>query len=142
MQVPEAGAEVIHACMLATENIRNINFQVLNTASHYMDSKHFPKLKGVIGPIFSSEARRYGTLFAHVPVLALSNDRALDDGHLYACGLSPQDEIRTIIEYGKSRKIESFLVFPKNPLYFCRIRKARIPKIRPRNRIFIRNSCI
>ena len=106
----EAGAEVIHACMLATENIRNINFQVLNTASHYMDSKHFPKLKGVIGPIFSSEARRYGTLFAHVPVLALSNDRALDDGHLYACGLSPQDEIRTIIEYGKSRKIESFLV--------------------------------
>jgi ABC-type branched-subunit amino acid transport system substrate-binding protein len=108
------GRGILNACLLASGNIKNIDFHVLDTADRgkhvaprYLRHKNFA---AIIGPIFFQEVAQYGALLPHVPILSFSNNLKINNGHIFACGLSPEDEIHALFAYADSQQIKSFLV--------------------------------
>jgi ABC-type branched-subunit amino acid transport system substrate-binding protein len=108
------GKSILNACFLAAEDSSNINFYVIDSANPSMEKLSeygkFRSLKAVVGPIFSHEVNRYGALFPNIPVFSLSNDLKINNGHVFACGLSLQDEIQMLFSYANSQNIDSFLI--------------------------------
>lgn len=118
------GVGVLNACILAAESLKtiqkNTEFLVIDTTDEKIDKNEIyvnfkdKNLKAIIGPVFQKEAKEYGILFPHVPIFTFSNDISINNNHVFACGLSPQDEIRKIFSYAKSSKINSFLFMLPN----------------------------
>ncbi|MDR2107821.1 MAG: penicillin-binding protein activator [Holosporaceae bacterium] len=116
----DVGQSILNACLLGALNSRNVDFHVLDTADSsiekfkiYDDFKD-KNLKAVIGPVFASETKQYAALFPKIPILSLSNDARINGEHVFACGLSPRDEIRSLLKYADSEDANSFLVILPN----------------------------
>ncbi|MDR1982510.1 MAG: penicillin-binding protein activator [Holosporaceae bacterium] len=110
------GRNILNACLLAVDNSRNIDFHLIDTANtsiekckmyDYFKDKN---LKAIIGPVFFHEIKPYSALFPDVPILSFSNNLKINRGHIFACGLSLQDEIQALMAYANSQEINSFLI--------------------------------
>jgi hypothetical protein len=108
------GKNTLNACLLAAEDSPNIDFCVIDSANPSMDKLaaygKFGNLKAVVGPIFSHEVKRYGALFPNIPIFSLSNDLKINNDHVFACGLSLQDEIHALFAHANSQNLDSFLI--------------------------------
>jgi ABC-type branched-subunit amino acid transport system substrate-binding protein len=114
------GVGILNACLLALDHSRSIDFYVMNTADTSLE-KHAiyeffrnKNLQAVIGPVFSGETKQYGALFPRVPVLSFSNNPTVNSPHVFACGLSLQDEIRALFSYAHEQDINSFTIMLPN----------------------------
>lgn len=121
---PEAylGRSILDSCILAAKEANNsgIDFVVIDTADRTLDiNKVFWKynsnnLRAIIGPIFFNEARRYGALFPNIPMFTFSNNKDINNNHIFTCGISPQDETDEIFRYAKrSGKRDFLIMLPK-----------------------------
>lgn len=114
----QLGRNILNACIMAANESRNgkIDFVVINTADRSLDRNQLAwnyknkNIRAIVGPIFFTEAKRYGALFPTVPMFTFSNNIKVNSGHIYACGLSPQSEINAIFAYSKKHKIQDFIV--------------------------------
>ncbi|MCR5224565.1 MAG: hypothetical protein K6C34_00615, partial [Alphaproteobacteria bacterium] len=107
------GEGVVHAAMLANQN-SDIEFYVVDTAERFDAFKLYESfkqknLKAIVGPVFYQEAQKYGALFPTVPVLSLSNNLKINNGHIIACGISPQNEIRALLSFAKLKNMHGVL---------------------------------
>ncbi len=112
------GQGILNACILSAKEAQNTNidFVVIDTADRSLDKNQLcwkykdKNLRAIVGPIFFTEAKRYGALFPTVPMFTFSNNVKVNSNHIFACGLSPQDEINEIFSFARKNKIEDFLV--------------------------------
>lgn len=112
------GRGILNSCILAAKecNNSNIDFVVIDTADQSLDiNKVFWKynshnLRAIIGPIFFNEARRYGALFPNIPMFTFSNNKDINNNHIFTCGISPQDETDSIFRYARKSGKKDFLV--------------------------------
>ena len=108
----EIGQNVLNACVLGNQNSK-MDIYVIDTNdySDYLRQTSFPNLKAAIGPVFFQESRKFASVFQKVPLFSLSNNVAANNGHIYACGLSPQEEVETIFRYLRKNRLRSLTVF-------------------------------
>jgi len=113
------GRGIINACLLSANDASDIDFYVENT--HDVDmSKLYEKFKehnfdAIIGPVFYNEVGKYEALFRHTPIFSLSNNISINNQHVIACGLSPQEEIKKICLTIKASKLSGVLLLvPEN----------------------------
>jgi hypothetical protein len=110
------GRNILNACLLAADDSLNIDFYVIDTANtstekfKIYDYFRNRNLRAVIGPLFFHEIKQYSILFPSIPIFSLSNNLKINSDHVFACGLSLQDEIRVLMSYANSQEINSFLV--------------------------------
>ncbi|MDR0753507.1 MAG: penicillin-binding protein activator [Holosporaceae bacterium] len=108
------GRGILNACLLVSGNAKNIDFYVLDTADREKHVKlrrlRHKNFAAIIGPVFFQEVARYGALFPRIPILSFSNNLKINSGHVFACGLSPEDEIHALCAYANSQQINSFLL--------------------------------
>lgn len=107
------GEGVVNAGLLAEKN-SDTEFYVVDTEKRVDSFKLHEQFKGknlkaVIGPVFYHEARKYGALFPTVSILSLSNNLKINNGHIIACGISPQNEIRKLMSFAKSENMQGVL---------------------------------
>lgn len=116
------GKNILNACILGNES-PDIDFYVIDTLScpENLKQNSFHNLRFVIGPVFFKEIHKFASVFQDVPILALSNNTDADNSHIYACGLSPKEEIKTIFRYIKRNKIESIAVLLPQGEFFKNI---------------------
>jgi len=108
----EIGQNVLNACVLGNQN-SNMDIYVIDTNdySDYLQQSAFPNLKAAVGPVFFQESYKFASIFQKVPLFSLSNNVTANNGHIYACGLSPQEEIETIFKYLRKNRLHSLTVF-------------------------------
>lgn len=112
------GKGILRACILTcrTDDHRNVDFHVVDTADPALEKAKLhdkfkdKNLKAIIGPVFFQEAKQYGALFPEVPILTFSNNLSVNSDHIVACGISPQEEVKTLFAFAISRGIDGFLV--------------------------------
>ena len=112
------GHGILNACILSANESQNTNidFVVIDTADRSLDKNQLcwkyksKNLRAIVGPIFFTEAKRYGALFPTIPMFTFSNNIKVNSNHIFACGLSPQNEINEIFSFARRNKIEDFLV--------------------------------
>ncbi len=107
------GEGIANAAMLADKQT-DTEFYIIDTAEHVDTFRLYERFKGknlkaVIGPVFYQEAQKYGALFQNVPILSLSNNLKINNGHIIACGVSPQNEIHKLMTFAKSRNMSGIL---------------------------------
>ncbi|MDR2781883.1 MAG: penicillin-binding protein activator [Holosporaceae bacterium] len=114
------GRGILNACFLATDDSHDIDFYVVDTddtsiEKHALyDQFRNKRLRAIIGPVFSNKTKQYGALFPQIPVLSFSNNLGINGDHVFACGLSLQDEIRALFSYAHKQNIDSFLIILPN----------------------------
>ena len=121
------GKGILNACILAASKMQessDAEFRVIDIADHTGRGnaigndlyKRFngTNLKAIIGPVFSQEAKKVGMLFPDTPIFTFSNNISVNNGHVFSCGLSPQDEVRRIFSYARQKKIDTFLIMLPN----------------------------
>ena len=108
----EIGQNVLNACILGNQN-PNMDIYVIDTNNYsdYLQQSSFPNLKAVVGPVFFQESYKFASIFQKVPLFSLSNNVTANNGHIYACGLSPQEEIETIFRHLRKNRLHSLTVF-------------------------------
>lgn len=116
------GRGILNSCLLAAEENNNpdIDFIVIDTADKNLDiNKVFwryssTSLRAIVGPVFCNEARRYAALFPNISMFTFSNNREINNNHIFTCGVSPKDEINEIFRYArKSGKKDFLIMLPK-----------------------------
>jgi hypothetical protein len=121
----EIGNNILKACLLSANEFHNskISFYVIDTANSSLDKYALyekfngENLKAILGPIFFYEAKQFGALFPNTPIFTFSNNLDVNNAHVFSCGISPLDEIRTIFAYVKKHKLYDFLfLLPENEL--------------------------
>lgn len=115
----EIGQNVLNACVLGNQNSK-MDIYVIDTNdySDYLRQSSFPNLKAAVGPVFFQESHKFASIFQKVPLFSLSNNVAANNGHIYACGLSPQEEIETVFRYLRENQLRSLTVFvPKGDFF-------------------------
>lgn len=116
------GESILNTCVLAASEMRNINFFALDIADPSIEKSQIydfrnKKPKMVIGPIFSRDTKQFGAIFSNVPILTFSNNSEVNSDHVFACGISPQDEIRTLLDYARIQGNCNFLaILPEGEL--------------------------
>ncbi|MDR1361795.1 MAG: hypothetical protein LBJ16_01100 [Holosporaceae bacterium] len=113
----EIGICILNACMLAAaeRGVGTVNFCVIDAADPdlnvYKLHERFKRadLKAILGPVFFREATQFGALFPQIPIFALSNNRSVNNSHVFACGISPADEIRELCAYANNHGLCDFL---------------------------------
>ena len=108
----EIGQNVLNACVLGNQN-SNMDIHVIDTNDYSDDlnQSSFQNLKAVVGPVFFQESYKFASIFQKVPLFSLSNNVTANNGHIYACGLSPQEEIETIFRYCRKNRLRSLTIF-------------------------------
>lgn len=115
----EIGQNVLNACILGNKNPSMDVFVIdTNDYSDFLQQSSFPKLKAVIGPVFFQESYKFASIFQKVPIFSLSNNTSANNGHIYACGLSPQEEIEEIFKYMRKKRIKSLTMFVPEGEFF------------------------
>lgn len=112
------GHGILNTCILSAKEFQDadIDFVVIDTADRFLDKNQLcwnykdQNLRAIIGPVFSIEAKRYGALFPNVPMYTFSNNIKVNSNHIFACGLSPQNEINEIFSFARKNKVEDFLI--------------------------------
>ena len=116
------GRDIVNAVTLAvteSEN-KNTDFWIVDTEDPKNSKiKLYDRFKNteftaIIGPVFYGEARQFGSLFPKVPIFTLSNNPKVNNDHVFSCGVSPRDEIRSIFSFIKSSNIDGLLAFIPN----------------------------
>ena len=121
------GKSVLNAAIQSNSN-DDLDIYVVDTNNvpDKLNIEQFPNIKAVIGPIFSEEAVRFAPIFSSVPIFSLSNNVKINNGHVYACGLAPQDELKTIFEHMRTNNIDSIaFVLPKGKFFEELVASAR-----------------
>lgn len=114
----QLGRGILDACILAAKENGNsdIDFVVIDTADQKLNINEVlwkcdsANLRAVIGPIFFNEARRYAALFPNTPIFTFSNNKEINNNHIFTCGISPQDETDAIFRYARKTKKKDFLI--------------------------------
>ena len=102
------GRNILNAALQSNINEQLDIYAVdTNNLPDDLNISQFPNVKAVIGPVFSHEVNKIAPIFSSVPVLTLSNNIKLNNGHIFACGLSPQDEFHSIFSYLQKNGISS-----------------------------------
>ena len=115
------GQGILNACLLANLD-KNTEFFVVDTdqpLDNFELQNRFKNrnLKAVIGPVFYHDAQKYGVLFSKVPVLSLSNNVKINNNHIIACGVSPQNEIKQLVRFARSQHANGIIaILPKTLL--------------------------
>lgn len=106
------GKNVLNACILGNQN-SNMDIYVIDTNSYSdeLQQSAFPNLRAIVGPVFFQESYKFASIFKHVPLFSLSNNTGANNGHIYACGLSPQEEIAAVFKYLKKKRLTSLTMF-------------------------------
>ncbi len=106
------GKNVLNACILGNQN-SNMDIYVIDTNNYSDDLQQssFPNLRAVVGPVFFQESYKFASIFKHVPLFSLSNNKTANNKHIYACGLSPQEEIEAIFKYMRKKRLTSLTMF-------------------------------
>ncbi len=104
------GKNILNACILGNQN-SNMDIYVIDTNNYSDDLQQssFPNLRAVVGPVFFQESYKFASIFKHVPLFSLSNNKTAK--HIYACGLSPQEEIESIFKYMRKKGMTSLTMF-------------------------------
>jgi hypothetical protein len=114
----EIGNGILNACLLAAAERDNgpINFWVIDASNPNLDiyklHEKFKRadLKAILGPVFFKEAMQLGAIFPATPIFTLSNNRSVNNSHIFACGVSPVDEIKALCAYADSHGLHDLLV--------------------------------
>ncbi len=108
----EIGQNVLNSCILGNQDA-SIDVYVIDTNDYKNDLRQssFRNLKAVIGPVFFQESYKFASIFQGVPLFSLSNNVTANNGHIYVCGLSPQEEIEAIFRYLHKNRLPSLTVF-------------------------------
>ncbi|MBQ3564534.1 MAG: hypothetical protein IJA14_00110 [Alphaproteobacteria bacterium] len=110
------GQDILNACLL-DNNDSHTDFYVLDSESEDFENLQtkFPNLRAVIGPVFSHETHRFSTMFPQVPIFSLSNNADISNTHVFACGISPQDELKAMFTFAKNfRKQGLIIILPED----------------------------
>ena len=80
----------------------------------------------ILGPLYSSSVLAVAevTRPLEVPVVAFSNNNEVAGNGIYIMGLSPEDQIRRVINYSVQNNIKRFSALAPNDLYGRRMGKA------------------
>ena len=80
----------------------------------------------ILGPLYSSSVLAVAevTRPLEVPVVAFSNNNEVAGNGIYIMGLSPEDQIRRVINYSVQNNIKRFSALAPNDLYGRRMVKA------------------
>lgn len=108
----EIGQNVLNACILGNQNSK-MDIYVIDT-NDYPDNlrqSSFKNLRAAVGPVFFKETHKFASIFQDVPMFSLSNNISANNSHIFACGLSPQEEIKTVFKYLREHRLYSFTVF-------------------------------
>lgn len=108
----EIGQNVLNACILGNQNSK-MDIYVIDT-NDYPDNlrqSSFKNLRAAVGPVFFKETHKFASIFQDVPLFSLSNNISANNSHICACGLSPQEEIKTIFKYLREHRLRSLTVF-------------------------------
>ena len=113
------GKNVLNACILGNQN-SNMDIYVIDTNNYSDDLRQssFLNLRAVVGPVFFQESYKFASIFRHVPLFSLSNNAIANNKHIYACGLSPQEEIKTIFKYMRKKGLTSLTMFVPEGEFF------------------------
>ena len=111
------GRNILNACVLGNQN-SNMDIHVIDTNNYSDDLQQssFPNLRAVVGPVFFQESYKFASIFNHVPLFSLSNNKTAR--HIYACGLSPQEEIEKIFKYMRKKSLASLTMFVPEGEFF------------------------
>lgn len=128
------GRSVLNACLLASRDIFDIDFYIVDTATADTLSLHEQfqnkKITAIVGPVFCNEMTRYATIFGDASFFSLSNNIDINNQRVIACGLSPQEELNAICAYLKKEKRNGLLLLMPQSEYANKIigmaRKAMI----------------
>lgn len=128
------GRSALNACLLASKDIPNIDFYVVDTTTADTLSLHEKfkdkKFTAIVGPVFCNEIVKYATIFGETSFFSLSNNIDINNQRTIACGLSPQEELNAICKYLKKEKRNGLLLMMPQSEYANKIivmaRKAMI----------------
>ena len=115
----EIGQNILNACILGNQN-PNMDVYVIDTNNYsdFLQQASFPNLKAVIGPMFFQESYKFASIFQKVSIFSLSNNTSANNGHIYACGLSPQEEVEAIFKYMRKNGLKSLTMFVPEGEFF------------------------
>lgn len=113
------GQGALNACLLASQEIPNVDFHIVDTATADTLSLHEQfqrqKFTAIVGPVFCNEIVKYATVFGESSFFSLSNNIDINNQRVIACGLSPQEELNEICVHLKKEKYNGLLLLmPKN----------------------------
>ncbi len=113
------GKNILNACVLGNQNL-NMDIYVIDTNNYSDDLQQssFPNLRAIVGPVFFQESYKFASIFKHVPFFSLSNNKTKNSKHVYACGLSPQEEIEKIFKYIRKKGLTSITMFVPEGEFF------------------------
>lgn len=100
----EIGRNTLNTCLIAARDYANINFVVVDTADANLNTSELynrfkdEKLDAIIGPVFYDEAKQFSAVFSKVPTFSLSNNIRMNNSHVFACGLSPAEELKCLFQ--------------------------------------------
>lgn len=128
------GRSVLNACLLASKDIPDIDFHIVDTTTADTLSLHEQfkdkKFLAIVGPVFCNEIVKYATIFGETSFFSLSNNIDINNQRTIACGLSPQEELNEICKYLKKEKRNGLLLMMPQSEYANKIigmaRKAMI----------------
>lgn len=128
------GNSIIDTSLLASQKIKDVEFHIVDTISTdpiqlYEQTKH-KNFKAIIGPVFYNEVRQYEAIFNNIPIFTLSNNIDVNNQHVFACGLSPQEELNFICKYIMNKKLNGItFLMPDNPYSekLIKLAKSRLP---------------
>lgn len=131
------GRSAACACLLASEGAEDIDFHIIDTNTAdtlklYEQFKH-KNIKAVAGPVFYKEVGKYAAIFGKAPFFSLSNNIDINNQHVIACGLSPQEELNKICAYIKRKKMGGLLMILPNNSYsdkIIRMAKKSLTRLR------------
>lgn len=112
----EIGEDIFNTSILLLHenNCSNINFIVKDSSKDVNEwAKELQNIKitSIIGPVFSNEAKKAGVLFPDIPIFSLSNNPEINNSHTFACGISPQHELKTLTKYMIANKKDDLIIF-------------------------------
>lgn len=112
----DMGQDILNACLLLANQNKgmNVNFLVVDSAKNineWQEEIKNKKIAAIIGPVFSNEAKQIGVLFPDVPIFSLSNNPEINNNHIFACGVPPQQELRALVKYMCANHSDDLIIF-------------------------------
>lgn len=119
------GQSISRACLLASQGVQNIDFHIIDTAVadtvNLYEQFKYKNINTIIGPVFYNEIGKYAAVFGNAQFFSLSNNVDINNQHVMACGLSPQEELSRIFGYIKSKRLNGLLMIIPNNSYSDKI---------------------
>ncbi len=128
------GQALLNAAQLALFDVSGEKFDLIvrdtagtpTGARGAMESLVTEKVDLVIGPLFATSVSAVTPLArsSGINVLSFSNDQAVAGDGVYVLGLTPEEQIRRVVDYSASQGIRKIAVFAPDNVYGRRIVSA------------------